>query len=134
MRGPGEGIRSDREQVEPSLKGASMRTLWVVILGLAALTAMQGCKRKDPQPIPGPKAVHAIAGHARAAGIAWFQGSLDEAFAKPELHRTCAMERGTTTPLVPEPPRSLNRQSSPAPAPCRTETCQPLPYPRRPLV
>jgi hypothetical protein len=111
-----------------------MRTLWVLTAGLVALAATQGCKRKEPEPIPGPKAVPAVVGHARAAGIAWFQGSLDEAFARPDVHTTCATERRATTPVVPDLSRMRNRLNSPAPAACRTEPCPAaVPYPR-PLV
>jgi hypothetical protein len=110
-----------------------MRTLWVLTLGLVALAATQGCKRKEPEPIPGPKAVPAVVGHVRAAGIAWFQGSLDEAFARPDIHTTCATERGATRPLVPDVSRMRNRPNSPAPAACRTEPCPAAAYPR-PLV
>ena len=111
-----------------------MRTLWVLIVGLAALTAIPGCKRKNPEPIPGPKAVAAAAvGHARAKGIAWFQGSLDEAFARPDLHTTCATERRATMPLAPDLSRTRPRQNSSSPQACRTEPCPPAAYPR-PLV
>ena len=76
-----------------------MRTLWVLILSLVVLTTAQGCKRQPPEPIPGPKATSAAASPARAAGIAWFQGSLDEAFARPGLNRdarkTCDAMRDT---------------------------------------
>jgi hypothetical protein len=44
-----------------------MRTLWVLTLGLAALATTQGCKRKEPEPIPGPKAVSVAI--ARAPGM-----------------------------------------------------------------
>lgn len=81
-----------------------MKMLWVLPLGLAALVAVQGCKRKEPEPIPGPKAGLAMAvvyaartasTEARAPGIAWFQGSLDEAFARAAMPRNC-WEYGTS--------------------------------------
>jgi hypothetical protein len=58
-----------------------MRTIGVVFLELLALTAVQGCRHKAPEPIPGPKAGMSVAAHFRPAAIAWFQGSLEEAFA-----------------------------------------------------
>jgi hypothetical protein len=58
-----------------------MRTIGVLFLGLLALAAAQGCKHKRPEPIPGPKAGTPVARQFRPAGIAWFQGSLEEAFA-----------------------------------------------------
>jgi hypothetical protein len=57
-----------------------MKTVGVLFLGLVALTASQGCRQKDPEPIPGPKA-RSAAVHFHPAGIAWFQGSFEEAFA-----------------------------------------------------
>ena len=74
-----------------------MKMLWVLPLGLAALAAIQGCKRKEPEPIPGPKAGLAAAvvyartasTYMRAPEIAWFQGSLDEAFARTAMPRNC---------------------------------------------
>lgn len=64
-----------------------MRTLWIATVLLVAMTTAQGCKQRQPQPIPGPKASHAVAAHIRTPGIAWFQGSLDEGFARAEIHR-----------------------------------------------
>ena len=66
-----------------------MRTLWMVILVVAAVTAVPGCKRKVPEPIPGPKAgsVGVGVGHPHTPGIAWFQGSIDEAFARTGLRK-----------------------------------------------
>jgi hypothetical protein len=75
-----------------------MRTLWVLTLGLVALATTQGCKRKEPEPIPGPKAVSMAI--ARAPGIAWFQGGLDEAFTRPP--RICSTEPRTIAPLAPD--------------------------------
>jgi hypothetical protein len=109
-----------------------MRALWVLTLGLAALVATEGCKRKEP--IPGPKAVSVAIGRAHAPGIVWFQGGLDEAFAKTA--RMCSNERRSTVPLAPDLARMRNRTSLPStsPATCRGESCPPMPYPRRPLV
>src|SRR5258708_24069558 len=97
-----------------------MRKLWILIVGLVALTAADGCKRNAPEPIPGPKAVPAVVGHARAPGIAWFQGSLDEAFARPNARVTCAAaERTSIAPLGADLSRPLpNRLHTPHPAPC----------------
>jgi hypothetical protein len=110
-----------------------MRTLWVVTLGLVALAATQGCKRRGPEPIPGPKAVSVAVGHARAPGIAWFQGGLDEAFTRTP--RICSTEPRAVAPPAPDLARMRNRANSPpAPAACRAEPCPPVAYPRRPLV
>ena len=107
-----------------------MRTLWVLTLGLVALAATQGCKRREPEPIPGPKAVSVAVGHA--PGIAWFQGGLDEAFTRTP--RMCSSEPRFVAPLAPDLARMRNRANSPAPAACRAEPCPPAAYPRRPLV
>ncbi len=64
-----------------------MRALWITTVLLAALSTVQGCKQRQPEPIPGPKAGHALAVHIRTPGIAWFQGSFDEAFARTEVRR-----------------------------------------------
>jgi hypothetical protein len=107
-----------------------MRTLWVLTLGLAALATTQGCKRKEPEPIPGPKAVSMAI--ARAPGIAWFQGGLDEAFTRtPSI---CSAEPRPIAPLAPDLARLRNRSNSPAPAACRAGSCPPTANPRRPLV
>jgi hypothetical protein len=107
-----------------------MRTLWVFTLGLVALAATQGCKRKEPEPIPGPKAVSMAI--ARAPGIAWFQGGLDEAFTRTP--RICSAEPHTTAPLAPDLARARNRANAPSPATCRPGPCPPTAYPRHPLV
>jgi len=73
-----------------------MRSLWVTAAVLAAALAVDGCKQKKREPIPGPQARPGTAaqGHARAAGddsdhrtrhvgasgISWFQGTVEEAF------------------------------------------------------
>jgi hypothetical protein len=111
-----------------------MRTFWVLALGLVALTAAEGCKQKMPEPIPGPKAASGVVGHARAAGIAWFQGSLDEAFARPGAHVTCGAERPAMAPVAPELPHPRNRVSQPSPAACQGGSCPTARAPRRPLV
>ena len=113
-----------------------MRKLWMLTLGLAALAAAEGCKRNAPEPIPGPKAVPAVVGHASAAGIAWFQGSLDEAFARPGAHVTCAEVRAPMAPLGPDLSRPMrNRLNTPPPAACQSGTCpSTAAAPRRPLV
>jgi hypothetical protein len=109
-----------------------MKTLWVLTLGLVALAATQGCKRKVPEPIPGPKAVAIAIGHPQAPGIVWFQGGLDEAFARTA--RMCSNERPSVVPLAPDLARMRSRPNSQPPAGCRSEPCPPIAYPRRPLV
>ena len=113
-----------------------MRKFWILTLGLVALTTADGCKRNAPEPIPGPKAVPAVVGHARAAGIAWFQGSLDEAFARPNARVTCAAaERASMAPLGADLTHPLrNRLNIPHPAACRSAPCPSAAAPRRPLV
>jgi hypothetical protein len=102
-----------------------MRTLWVGSLGLVAVLTTAGCKQKSPEPIPGPKAPGMGVAVPRAAGIAWFQGSLDEAFARTHVHATCDAARGQMMPLAPELARGRNRAPSPPP---------PVTMARRPLV
>jgi len=97
-----------------------------------ALAATQGCKRKEPEPIPGPKAASMAVGHARAPGIAWFQGGLEEAFTRTAS--ICSTERRSVAPLAPDLARMRNRANAPPPAGCRAEPCPPIAYPRRPLV
>jgi hypothetical protein len=109
-----------------------MRAFWVVNLGLVALLSTEGCKQKSPEPIPGPKSVSMGMEAPQAAGIAWFQGSLDEAFARPGVHVTCAAERAPMAPLTPDLPRARNRV--PSPAACLRGNCPAMVTPRRPLV
>jgi hypothetical protein len=60
-----------------------MKTTEVLGLALVVMTAVIGCRQKQPEPIPAPKAGLALAAarHFRPAAIAWFQGNLEEAFA-----------------------------------------------------
>jgi hypothetical protein len=110
-----------------------MRKLWVLTVGLVALATTQGCKRKEPEPIPGPKAPSVAVGHRLAPGIAWFQGGLDEAFASTA--KICSTERRSVAPMAPELPRVRNRASSPPPAAgCRSEPCPTSASPRRRLA
>ena len=102
-----------------------MKALWVGSFGLAALWTIGGCKQKVPEPIPGPKAPGMGVTSTQAAGIAWFQGSLDEAFARTHAHATCAAERSRMTPLTPD----LSRATRP-----RVSAPAPVTVARRPLV
>jgi hypothetical protein len=103
-----------------------MRTLWVLTLGaLVSLAALQGCKQKS-EPIPGPKALASPVG---PPGIAWFQGSLDEAFARADIPQHC---RGgyLLAPRAPEMLRTRKRPSAMGvPAPSSS-----VPRPRHRLV
>ena len=109
-----------------------MRALWVLTLGLVALAATQDCKRTEPEPIPGPKAASMAVGHARAPGIAWFQGGLDEAFSSAA--RICSTERRSVAPVAPDIARMRNRgNSAPRPA-CPSEPCSTTANPRRRLA
>jgi hypothetical protein len=90
-----------------------MRMVWVLTLGLVSLVAVQGCKQK-PEPIPGPKASIGMAvpnGHT--PGIAWFQGSFDEAFAQADIPQHCRGEY-FAAPRAPEMIRSRKRSNSAA--------------------
>jgi hypothetical protein len=109
-----------------------MRRLWVLTLGLAALATVQGCKQK-PEPIPGPKARLASGTYMHTPGIAWFQGSLDEGFASPELPRSCR-EYGVTAPGSQELARARKKLSLPSSGVCRDGSCPPTLRPRHLLV
>jgi hypothetical protein len=109
-----------------------MNRLWVLTLGLVALTAVQGCKRKEPQPIPGPKAGSMVFMHA-TPGIAWFQGSLDEAFARTKRHMSCR-EHTLAAPRTSELARTRKWLSTPTPAICAPGACPAGPQPRHRLV
>src|SRR3989442_9876763 len=98
-----------------------MRALWILALGLATLAAVQGCKRRDPKPLPGPQSGMALAADdLHAPGIAWFQGSFDEAFARTELWRNCTGEHGVSAPRAPELARARKRPNLPLPAACES--------------
>ena len=102
-----------------------MRTIWVVTLGLVALTAVQGCKQKEPEPIPGPKAGAVTVPFVHTPGIAWFQGSFDEAFARTDAPRSCRGERDLAAPQAAELPRPRKRANSESPALCTGGPCTP---------
>jgi hypothetical protein len=107
-----------------------VRALWILTLGLVALTATQGCKQKEPEPIPGPKAGGPAApGGVRTPGIAWFQGSFDEAFARPEIPRNCK-ESSLVAPRTSEVARARKRANPPASGVCGTGNCPPAPASR----
>jgi hypothetical protein len=109
-----------------------MKMRWVLTVGLVALATTEGCKRKEPEPIPGPKAASVAVHQGLAPGIAWFQGGLDEAFASTA--KICSTERRSVAPMAPELPRMRNRASSPPPAGCRSEPCPSSGSPRRRLA
>jgi hypothetical protein len=113
-----------------------MRGLWILALGLVALTATQGCKQKEPEPLPGPKVGGPAAPDtARTPGIAWFQGSFDEAFAAAEMPRSCR-DYSPIAPRTPDLARVRKRSNSPSPGMCGIELCPPTPAvrPRHRLV
>jgi hypothetical protein len=112
-----------------------VRTLWVLALGLVALTTTPGCKRKEPEPIPGPKADSALGIYVRTPGIAWFQGSFDEAFARATFPRHCRGDHSLTAPRVTDLARNRKRLNPPAPTGiCTDEPCPPIARPRHRLV
>jgi hypothetical protein len=109
-----------------------MRMLWVLTVGLVALATTEGCKRNEPEPIPGPKAASVAVGHGLAPGIAWFQGGLDEAFASTA--KICSTERRSVAPIAPDLPRMRNRANPPPPAGCHSEPCPTIGTQRRRLA
>ena len=124
---PGEYVRNYCELDSVHARGGRslpMKALWVASLGLVALLTTAGCKQKNPEPIPGPKAPGTGMASTEAAGIAWFQGSLDEAFARTHAHATCAAER-PMAPLM----QDLSRAARP-----RVSAPAPVTAARRPLV
>jgi len=79
-----------------------MRRIGLLALGLTVLIATGSCKRKNPEPIPGPKAGAAIGAHFRVAGIAYFQGGLEEAFARArDAHRPAVGRQARPHPWDP---------------------------------
>lgn len=98
-----------------------MKAYWGVCLGMVALLTTTGCKQKEP--VPGPKAPGAA---ARAAGIAWFQGSFDEAFARPQMHATCSEMRAPMTPVTPDLTRGARVRPPALPAAPAVTTRRPL--------
>ena len=112
-----------------------MRALWILALGLATLAAVQGCKRRDPKPLPGPQSDLAMAAESlHTPGIAWFQGSFDEAFARAELWRNCTGGHSVAPPRTPEVARARKRPDLPFPAACENEPCAPISRPRHRLI
>jgi hypothetical protein len=112
-----------------------MRTLWVLALGLIALTSTPGCKRKEPEPIPGPKADSARMPYIHTPGIAWFQGSFDEAFARTSFPKHCLGDHGIAAPRVTELARNRKHLSPPTPTGiCTDEPCPSITRPRHRLV
>lgn len=111
-----------------------MKLMWALALGVASLVAIQGCKRKEP--IPGPKVVGLATVVVRAGmsgadvhtpGIAWFQGSLDEAFAHTALPRNCR-EYGVAASRASELGRMRKKLTLP------TREAPPMMRPRHRLV
>ncbi len=111
-----------------------MKAGWVLTLGLVSLTAVQGCKQKEPEPIPGPKAGATTVPFVHTPGIAWFQGSFDEAFARTAPNNHCRGERSPAAPQVPDLTRAHKRTNPTAPALCTDGSCAPSPRPRHRLV
>ena len=112
-----------------------MRRIWVLTLGLVALTAVQGCRQKNPEPIPGPKAGTVTVPYVRTPGIAWFQGSFDEAFARTEPPQHCRGRQGLAAPREAELTRPRKRASSAPSMICTGDSCQQSPpRPRHRLV
>src|ERR1700761_7878710 len=104
----------------PTRSFLPMKPIWALALGVASLVAIQGCKRKEP--IPGPKAgvatvvvyAQTATAYARAPGIAYFQGSLDEAFANSAPARNCR-EYGVAMPRTAELGRARKKLNLPSP-------------------
>jgi len=98
-----------------------MRSYWVIWLGMVALLTTGGCKQREP--VPGPKAPGAA---VEAAGIAWFQGSFDEAFSRPSMHATCSEVRAPMTPVTPDLLRGARVRAPALPAAPAVTTRRPL--------
>jgi hypothetical protein len=112
-----------------------MRSVWVLALGLVALATTEGCKRKEPEPIPGPKAGSALISYTHTPGIAWFQGSFDEAFAGRALPKHCRGEHTAAAPRTTDLARNRKRLNPPTPVGvCTDEPCPPITRPRHRLV
>ena len=91
-----------------------MKPLWIAVAVLTATLALTGCKNRKEEPVPGPKsgwstatqpplanapsepsratARHEARDHHGASGIAWFQGTLEEAFSST-CHKCASLFR-----------------------------------------
>jgi hypothetical protein len=92
-----------------------MKPLWIAVAVLTATLALTGCKNRKEEPVPGPKSEWSAAAqtplanassrpssratgrheprdHHGASGIAWFQGTLEEAFS-PTCHKCASLFR-----------------------------------------
>ena len=91
-----------------------MKPIWIAAAVLTATLALTGCKNRKEEPVPGPKSEWSAAAqtplanapskasratgrheprdHHGASGIAWFQGTLEEAFS-PTCHKCASLFR-----------------------------------------
>jgi hypothetical protein len=91
-----------------------MKPIWIAVAVLTATLALTGCKNRKEEPVPGPKSGwsaaaqtplanapskaprdvgrHEARDHHGASGIAWFQGTLEEAFS-PTCHKCASLFR-----------------------------------------
>jgi hypothetical protein len=75
-----------------------MKPIWIAVAVLTATLALAGCKNRKEEPVPGPKSEWSATGrheprdHHGASGIAWFQGTLEEAFS-PTCHKCASLFR-----------------------------------------
>ena len=91
-----------------------MKPIWIAAAVLIATLALTGCKNRKEEPVPGPKSGwsaatqppvanapsrpsrptgrHEARDHHGANGIAWFQGTLEEAFT-PSCHKCASLFR-----------------------------------------
>jgi hypothetical protein len=92
-----------------------MKPIWIAVAVLTATLALTGCKNRKEEPVPGPKSEWSAAtqtplantpsrpssraigrreprDHHGASGIAWFQGTLEEAFS-PTCHKCASLFR-----------------------------------------
>jgi len=81
-----------------------MKPIWIAAAVLAGTIAFVGCKNRKEEPVPPPNAAWAAAvkppargqhdtlAHRGAAGISWFQGTLEEAFSTT-CHKCIVMFR-----------------------------------------
>jgi hypothetical protein len=73
-----------------------MKPIWIAVAVLTATLALAGCKNRKEEPVPGPKSEWSAAAQTPLANtpsrIAWFQGTLEEAFS-PTCHKCASLFR-----------------------------------------
>ncbi len=64
-----------------------VKTVYVLAAVMAVTVAAEGCKRRETKPAP-QVAGTTLPEYSPPAGIAWFQGSLEEAFSRTTAQET----------------------------------------------